>query len=400
MILSARRTSLDGDVLDLPPWIRAPVYMNQGQTVYVTLDPEALAGAGPSRSKVSSLPLDSRFLELVISPFVPDIWGDLWRLKMETYDRPGNLNRIFEVLARRDLEVLMSEGSTNSNGRRHEMMFVLSARKYKSESDPKDTNARASQPTATLRDLQDELAIELMDVLTLYGDGRPRINMRRMRTYHSLYTRFSSDKIRRPVPVEVQSKGRIVLPKRFSHEIRRNLNQRPTATLNFSPAVDTTDRIVRLMCFAHASRSPCYAQIVVPRRSNMVAEIFKRIANPHNEGGAAINVVRYQLRPGLGRYAKRRETTPDDCDFMRLDLTFVPMLPESEASIFARLQESLSKIPDFALSGSQLTLVEGARGGGQRDVSKSVTKARVSAAKGAASGKPPRTQKRRQRRAN
>jgi hypothetical protein len=396
MILSARRTPLEGDVLDLPPWIRAPVYMNQGQTVYVTLDPEALLGAEKARSANSSeLPFDPRFLELVISPFMPDIWGDLWRLKMETYDRPGNLNRIFEILARRDLEVLMSEGSTNSNGRRHEMMFILSAQKYKSESDPKDSIARASRTTAALRDLQDEFAIELMDVLTLYADGRPRVGVRRIQTYHSLYKRFNSDKIKRPVPVTVGNKGRIVLPKSLSRDIRRKLNQPSNARLDFSPAVDTTDRIVRLMCFADAQRSPCYAQIVVPRRSSMVASIFEKIANPDGDANVKVNVVRYQLRPGLGRNTKRRTTSPEDSDFMRLDLTFVPMQPDSRAALFACLEDRLKEIPRFGLSGCQVTLVEGAKGAKQKNVSKRPAKARLQAAKGSKAGKPARAQERR-----
>jgi hypothetical protein len=393
MILSARRTTIEGNVLDLPRWIRAPAYINQGQTVYITLDPEALLNR-PLQGAEGTGTLNTGFLELVISLFPPEIWGDLWRLKMETYDRPGNLNRIFEILCRRQIEVLMSEGSTNSNGQRHEMTFILAAHGYKSESDPKDSDARATRPTTSLQDLQDELIIELMDVLTLYPDGRPKVNVRRIQTYHSLFERFTSNKIPRPVEAKVLEKGHVVLPAPLSRDIRKRLHQRPGSRIDYSPAVDTTNRIVRLMCFANSERSPCYAQIIVPRHSNMVATIFKEIADPRASSDVKINVVRYQLRPGLGGNLRRGRRFVDQEKFMRMDLTFVPMEPGSSGEIFTRLEERLKRIPNFTMSGCFMSRAEAAIEKGKANVLKGPAKARVHATQGASTHKPARPQRR------
>jgi len=346
MILLKSRRVFRNREIELDSWLRAPMSLNNGSELYLSVNGVAYQDA-------------PRAVEIVGSHYPPDTWSDLWRLEIETVDKIGNLARVLHILARAGIRVMSSEGSISADGELHEMDFVLSAKNYSDERDS-NTARRSASPTCQLVGLFDELAVNLIEQLNFRVDGAPKIKLRRMLAHYDLYQRATpngnadAQSFIRPHRCVV-NRGRLKVSEEFEKQIQEISGVTVEGQLEYSASVDTKDRLLRILLFNSAMHKVCHVQVLCTSDSSVLSEIGALLAGEvRDKADARVNIVRFQIRPGWNMAAKRgKHSVPSNA--VRLDITFVPDRPwHSVSAMYETLRKRIEELPAMRIVGGKV----------------------------------------------
>ena len=97
---------------------RAATGLRTGSQVYIFPRRTSINGGDTNPSQLR----DDDIREIIISPFKPDNWGNIWRLEVSTSDRPGVIRDITKILADRDINIQTQESLITG----HEQDFQVS----------------------------------------------------------------------------------------------------------------------------------------------------------------------------------------------------------------------------------------------------------------------------------
>lgn len=294
----------------LPNWSRAPVFLNAGARLWgVYHKPEQIRAASA--------------MELVVTPIPPEHWQDVWRLEITTEDRPGNLALIYDILRASGIEVLFNEGSMHSFAKYHSMSFILSLLKYENRCDGNSSDRR-SEALPHVPGLETIVETNFLNQMIFDGSGAPRYGLKRLNLYWLMDRWHPNNKYKlmtSPMGLEIDHNGGFNPEETFFADLKTLAGN--SKTIEYTPAVDTGSRCIRVLFFTTKHHSPGHMQVAAPMMSS---DIIQRVMGiVHEKGG---NIIRIQLRPGypekvegrFGRLAKAgRATAP-----ARLDLTIEP----------------------------------------------------------------------------
>lgn len=276
MLLHCSPIVFDGPELLLPSWIRSPCNLFQGASVFV---------AAYERHH-------SRVPALMISPFEPQFWSDVWRIDMDIKDSVGVSWRILRQLENLGVKVLCSESSAISNGKVHRLCFICSMLNYVSQNDGKSAY-RSNLKQCSLPDLYTSLLLELVEDISMQSKRRPRLQVRRIGTYHE--AKRSIEKEDSDTNGAFQtciSNGLIKLPDRVYNAVR---DYGPKGReLRAIVTCDSTDRVIHII-FSAEGKSGTNCRIIFNRE---IVD-FHKILRAVSEKG--LNILRSQMRPGLIR---------------------------------------------------------------------------------------------------
>jgi len=196
MQLLSRRIRLQDKIIPLPRFIRAPLNLDEFSTCYATV----LQGGSLQTSLYHS-----NVNELFVSPFEPNLWGDLWHLNLTLIDRPGLIKSLISLLNDQKIEVLGHEGSATHRLRNH-LSFIISCANYSSINDGRSTD-RIFSKKVSLGDLQDLIVScfitdfdwDMMDV--------PKISLRRLGEHNATFRRLRIAGLSNPTTLEHQSES-------------------------------------------------------------------------------------------------------------------------------------------------------------------------------------------------
>ncbi|MBV9990510.1 MAG: hypothetical protein JOZ72_04380 [Alphaproteobacteria bacterium] len=180
MLISERRYPVHDGFLGLHNQMLAPLSLNEGQAVYVTA------------AKFSPFPDDrsQTVPEIILSPFAPALWDDLWRVRIQFTPGFGRFAALTSFLNDRKVKVLSAEvyeGGDKAYSQFNRFHLIVSAHDYASSNDG-DVTARRERSFARLEDLEDRLAVRFIDDLYFHDRRFPRLTIRRL-TQHRVLAR-------------------------------------------------------------------------------------------------------------------------------------------------------------------------------------------------------------------
>lgn len=318
MLISAQRLPLKNDAgIVLQDWLRAPLYLGDGVRFYAVLE---------NRGS------NSQNLELVISAFDHQMWDDIWRLEIDTEDTPGNSALLFSLLEARGLQVLAVETSINTFASNHTTSVIMSAKAYSGDVGVSRRD-RISQGSSNLEELWREVIVYLGDQIMFELDRKPSLKIRHVRSYKKL-----SDEIRSGARFIVNrngdllSEGMAKLTPRAQSHIEKAIGKGQTS---YSAAVDTKDRLIRVLFFGNEHPRANYLQLVLDGEAGgILSSVFDLLYR------AGVNIIRNQVRPcpedrALGLYKKatgEQRFWDEIPNYVTLDLTFNFQDADDEAS--------------------------------------------------------------------
>jgi hypothetical protein len=332
MLISSRRRVIRRQNIELPEWVRAPLSLSSGNKVYCVLE------LSPSLATTVR-----RHVELHLSPFAHSLWGDVWRVELETEDRAGTYEKIFRFFTEHNIDVLSAEGSLAAIQNVHLMSFVVSCEHYRSTHDSSSTERRALH-YCTLRDLFSDMAVEFIDTVVMNDNGLPRLKIRRIDTYHKLYRRLrDKDTLQATLKIEKDS---LRIDRGIIQHLTLQLQLIDLSDLIFISTVDTKDRICLIQFHKKGPYIPFYLQMVVPRRTNFMQIIFETLKK------WSCNIIKLQIREGLSNNMSNLPQFDNREAYCRVDLTFISEIPQNESTFVAELKATLLANPDLRAAGT------------------------------------------------
>lgn len=306
MFISAGRVDLAGSTLEIAEWLRAPLYLSNGTKYFACLESKAHTSSN---------------IELVVSTFDSDFWDDLWRIEIDTNDEPGNTFLLFSLLQERGFQVLASESSINTFAKIHTTTVIVSAKEYIGDFDLTQRE-RLARARPELVEMQRELLIYFGDQIALNPDRSPTLKIRHLRTYRKLSedlrsgSRFLLNRIG-----EHLADNKITITSRAMDHIQAVAGQEH---LQYAAAVESKDRMIRLLFFGEAHPRSLYAQIIIDaEKREMLPLTYKMFY----ESGA--NIIRNTVRPTPAPLATKfisrassRIIYPDQVQWLTIDITF------------------------------------------------------------------------------
>lgn len=157
--------------------IRAPLGLAHGTSVWLVHHPR-----GPKH-----------YSDLLVSPFPPESWSDMWRLEIQYADQIGNMARLIELLDRRNVFVLHETSRQALRHDYHVKYFMLDCSRYESDIDGSTADRRTE--AGTLRGLYTEILINFLDCIRLTSEGNPRIRLERNYVHLNLYQGITKTKL-------------------------------------------------------------------------------------------------------------------------------------------------------------------------------------------------------------
>lgn len=274
MIISQRRQSFDGKTVLMPDWMRAPLYLQGSARCWVAHRP-----AATSRRQT--------IYEVVLSSIDKVHWPHLWKLKLTTRDEAGTAEKLCSVFADHDIEVLTAESSVHTLNRYNSMSFILSMAEYQNELDGGHQHHSAVS-THRLEFLELLLLSSMSGHVVFHRSGKPRFELTPMR----LYSQMEADRLEAiETIVDPKKNGRVDIPARVCSKIARCCG---SEHIFFSGAVDTENRVIRILFFPEGSAGVAYIQISASEMNTKVIQTVLR----HLKALDA-NVIRFQVRRGL-----------------------------------------------------------------------------------------------------
>ncbi|HEY5955689.1 MAG TPA: hypothetical protein VIV60_04010, partial [Polyangiaceae bacterium] len=236
MLLHNPFVRLDGrSSIRLEAWDRAPLNLIDGSVLHIE----------PPRR-----PEPGRPIEVFISPFIPDCWGDLWHLEVSFLERVGVIAALFDLLRRSDVTPLAAETSTCASGERHKAVIVCDCRKYASSLDA-DAATRMSRELAELQGLRALVAAEFLEDLVFTNGLEPHLRLVRNAGHFRAYKRLQHR--RREAQPAVIEDGRLWLPAAVVNHIRRETSA-DFSLANCMVVSDSSDRCLRLFLTSDQAR--------------------------------------------------------------------------------------------------------------------------------------------------
>lgn len=305
LIISHLRKDFDGYGINMPAWSLAPLYLQQ--------DAKGWLAHGKAKS-----PRKSKVYEVILTSIHPRYWPDLWKLKLTTMDEVGIGREIAKTLFEKGIEIITAESSVHSLNRYNSMSYLLSLAEYRDEIDG-DVQRRLKTSRTPNLDLM--LQARLCDTLVFDPTGKPRFELLPMTLYWQLADERRYGFYHSPRDsVRMKAEGRIDLP----DSVKENIEKHCGAGGSYSGAVDTENRVIRVLFFPKGDDGVAHIQFAARRMSG---DVFERIMQIMSDRQA--NVIRFQLRRGLnkttetrfGRLKKPLASKLAD-NFGRLDVTF------------------------------------------------------------------------------
>jgi hypothetical protein len=274
MLISAARLPLEGNFLRLFEWIRAPLFLSEGTRYYAALEND---------------PPGTQSIELVISAFDHQLWGDLWRIEIDTDDVPGNSAILFSLLEARGFEILCAESSVNTFSTNHSTSVIVSAHSYFGEQDLSQKE-RYRQDRPELNELRREISAYLGDKIAFNPDGAPAFKVAHFRAYRRLSNELHNGSrfiLNRSGDL-IKEGGIQLTPRAISH-VTKVIGEN---AVHYMPAVETRDRLIRVIFINDDQPKTNYFQMIVQNEPGALLSSTYRLLF---ETGA--NIVRNQVRP-------------------------------------------------------------------------------------------------------
>jgi len=306
LLIVSERLTLEDDRLHLPDWVRAPLYLGHDARYFAALE---------SSKRVNGN------LEMVVSAIDPNLWDDIWRIEADTENSPGNALILFGLLEARGINVLAAESSVNTFSHNHSTTIIMSAAAYSSGEDLTQAD-RLKNAYPQLNELRSEIIAYLGDQLVFRPDGRPVLKVNHMRAYRKL-----SDDLRSGARLVLNRSGETLDngSARLTPRAREHLSKAAGLEgLQYSPAVDTKDRLIRIIFYGQLQPRKHHVQIAVKAEMDgALRTVFELV---YSAGG---NVIRNNVRPCPPRIAQTfqrpssvRAPYLDELQYKTIDLTF------------------------------------------------------------------------------
>jgi hypothetical protein len=169
MLILDKPKIFDGQNLNIPLYHRGHLSLLSGTKVWLCLLPGA--------KTLTQIP------ELIVSPINFDAWHDLWRIEVTMYEAVGVVHKLLKVLRNHGLNVLAEESSSIERQRYHTTELIVDASKYSGPTD-RDSEQRSQGHIESVPDLERALLAEVIQNITFWPSGKPRIKIRRMKGLH------------------------------------------------------------------------------------------------------------------------------------------------------------------------------------------------------------------------
>ncbi len=274
MLIQSRLTKVENATLAIPIWNRAPVNITENSKVYIS----SISKNTPS------------FREIIISPFNPEIWGDIWRIEFDVHERLGILSEVFELISEEGITILNSESSSFDGGDSHSISLIIDCSGYQSHLD-KDFESRIKKPSFTLQDLFIKLANQLIEDLIFHDYKYPRLRVKRLSSYYNFYIDLKSGLLNKPTQIVVE-KGKIKIPNQFVKFPKSDPKNPKSKSLNAMVLTDSKERIIRTI-FCNDSHALFHITISSENDHSVFPKILKFFSK------AGLDVVRFHLRPAF-----------------------------------------------------------------------------------------------------
>jgi hypothetical protein len=302
LLIPAPRQKLTDRSLLVETWQLAPLGLNVGSIGYMALE-------SPSSSSTPAS------LDLILSIFPQSTWSDLWRIEIETFDTPGNLNLFTDILKKRRLRIEVAEGSISTFSVYHAMTFIVSAHSYTDRFD-KRSHERASMPSPRLDALELDILANFSKEVSFNAARHPRIKIKRMDEYNRMHVLYNEKHLHisefKRDPPDSKGRSRVVIP----NEVWDPLHAAFGELIDYSVLVDTKSRLARVMLFARTERRYEHIQVSIPvgnGRGDALQALLSSIAS------SGLNVSRFQMRRGSSKMMRAYGIS--ESEHSRLDLT-------------------------------------------------------------------------------
>ena len=259
--------------------LRAPLGLADGTKVWMVYHPR----------------LPQHNSDLLISPFSPDAWGDLWRLEIHLTDEIGQMARLVELLDRRNVFVLQQTSRQALRHEYHAKYFTLDCTRYQSDIDG-DTNLRITE-SSNLQGLETELLVNVLNCVRISADGVPRLKVERNTAHLNLYqgvkdtklrsrSTFSSLEFSDPTPAIVKDKQIDIKPILPDPRILENSDTYFICSCNVKSQI--------LYCeISSADIKTAHLIVYFDGAKRMLAPILCRLSK------LQYNIIRSQIREGI-----------------------------------------------------------------------------------------------------
>ena len=294
MLIMAPFTLVDAPTVQVPLALRAPLCIDHAPRVFGSL---AVHEGG-------------HLVELVVSPFAPDTWGDLWRIELDVINSTGVLAEIASLLATHRINVLSAEASVFGLGEGGTISLIVELTNYVSTNDSSSRN-RCQSLRVQLPDLQARIVATFIQDLVFADLHRPRIRIRRVHAHHHLFQAVLNNSVSRPEEIPVAD-GCLRLGRNSMDAIRTHVG-RDDAGIRAMLLADSEDRVMRVL-FAAETGQILHVRVLFRPDNGTFAEILRQI------GKASFDIVRCVRQPGLPADQEELETA-SPADYATLDLT-------------------------------------------------------------------------------
>jgi hypothetical protein len=219
---------------------------------------------------------------------------------------------LFKLFKAYGIEIVASEGSINAFGKRHTMSFIIGCQKYHAPGDGYSRD-RKKQHRVVMRDLEFILNLNFADQLSFSDPGFARVKIKRISEYWRLANEIGKTRASTGTML-LKSHGMDIDKARI-----RLLLREPHAQIICTPAVDTKNRLLRLLFFAERADRPEHVQFAFHRdHTTGIARMFELLFELDQ------NVIKYQVRSGGNESTAERARRPLKSLIARLDVTFEP----------------------------------------------------------------------------
>jgi hypothetical protein len=314
-------TLIDAPMVQVPLALRAPLCIDHAPRVFGSL---AVYERG-------------HLVELVVSPFSPGTWGDLWRIELDVINSTGVLAEIALLLAAHGINILSAEASVFGLGEGGTISLIVDLTNYVSSNDSSSRH-RSHSPRVQLPDLQARIVATFIQDLVFADMHGPRIRIRRIHAHYHLFHAVVNEGVSRPEEIPVAN-GCLRLGRTCMDIIRKNVG-RNDGGIRAMLLADSEDRVMRVL-FAAEGGQILHVRVFFRPGNGTFAEILRQISK------ASFDIVRCLQQPGLPADQVELETA-SPADYATLDLTLRNTIDDPDMD-----QERLVNLIRIHLTGAR-----------------------------------------------
>jgi len=291
---------------------------------------------------------DIGYDQIMLSPYDPATWADLWRLEIQLDDRVGQLEEIVQALDSCRIRVLHLVSRNAFFANYHFKYLMLDCRDYVSDSD--GSHETRTDPSSSLFGLRTLLFLKFAKTIRISSDGEPRIRVDRNLVHWSMRKavdegRMNSDEIHRPV--EIEMKGNSIPLSLLPAMAQRPFDKsEPYATLS----TNTKSHVIYAKIMNVDPSRVAHLVIHFDGGAAVLAQILAVIK------GLALNIKRTQLKQGLVQQRALPDGTlahPDYVDGWLHPYTLNIMVEAKDIFASAGIVDVVKKRMSAAFDGNQ-----------------------------------------------